>query len=329
MSESNSHNKKWLTFGCLGLFFTLFASLTAATLGLLIGLFIASYQASYPGRVLYGEGREKIALVYINGIILEETPNFSPFSPMNTFTNPRNFKNLLRDIEKDPDVKALVIRVNSPGGSAVASEEIYQAILDFKSTGRVVVVSMGDVVASGGYYVSAAADKIVASPATLTGSIGVIAEIINIKGLYEKLGLKSEVYKSGEYKDILSPARERTEEEKAMLKEILDTTYELFLNRVSIGRDLNSIDVRKLAEGKIYSGKKAKELGLVDQLGGLEEAVSVAKNLAGISRAQVVEYRQEGFLDILFGGIRGLNPLNLFASFTQPYGVSVKYLFVY
>lgn len=321
--------KKWLGLSCLGLAVLSFFSSVSLAIGIFLGLFLFGPREVYPGKILYGKGPNKVAVVSVTGFILETPPEFSPFTPVSSVTSSGEFKSLLREIKKDKAVKALVMRVDSPGGSAVAAEEIYQALKELKSSGIKVVASMGDTAASGAYYVSSIADKIVASPATLTGSIGVVAEITNVHGLYEKLGLKSEIYKSGQFKDILNPARERTEEEKAMLQEILDTTYDLFLSRVSSSRGISQEEVRRLAEGKIYSGKKAKAVGLVDELGGFEKAVEVAKKLAGITEAEVVEYRKEGLLEVLFGGISSLFPQNILASFFRPSGVSVKYLLVY
>jgi len=308
---------------------TALVSFFSVILGVFIGISVFGSQGALRGKVLYGKGPNKIAVVYLSGVILEGAPEFSPFSPISGLAGSEEFKGLLREVAKDKAVKALVIRINSPGGSVTAAEEIYQAIKELKLTGRVVVASMGDTAASGAYFVSSIADKIVAGPATLTGNIGVVAEVINVKGLYEKLGLKSEVYKSGEFKDILNPARERTEEEKVMLQEVLDTTYDLFVDRVSNGRGMAGEAVRQLAEGRIYSGKKAKELGLVDEIGGFGDAVETAKNLAGITEAQVVEYRREGLLDVLLGGIYKLTPQSFLTSLFKPFGVSVKYLFVY
>jgi len=202
-------------------------------------------------------------------------------------------RDYLRKAEGDALVKAVVLRIESPGGSAAASQEIANEILRFKEeTGKPVVVSMGDMAASGGYYISAYADKIVANPATLTGSIGVISQLIYIEGLLEKLGLEMEIIKAGEHKDM--GVRPLTDEERQIMQDITDELYEQFVETVADGRNLSPATVRNLATGQLYTGGQALKLGLVDELGGLDKAIEVAAELAGVTSATVEEYGPPG-----------------------------------
>lgn len=183
-------------------------------------------------------------------------------------------------VAKDPTIKAVVLRVNSPGGSAVASWEMGEAIKRVKEAGKPVVVSMGDSAASGGYWISTFADKIVASPGTMTGSIGVIMQTANLTEIYDKIGYRTEVIKSGPYKDIGSPAREMTEAERQMLQDMMMQTYEQFVQVVAEGRKMSPDKVRAYADGRILTGKQALNLGLVDELGDLHRAVRLAAEMA-------------------------------------------------
>jgi len=202
-------------------------------------------------------------------------------------------RDYLRKAEDDALVKAVVLRIESPGGSAAASQEIANEILRFKEeTGKPVVVSMGDMAASGGYYISAYADIIVANPATLTGSIGVISQLIYIEGLLEKLGLEIEIIKAGEHKDM--GVRPLTDEERQIMQDITDELYEQFVETVADGRNLSPATVRNLATGQLYTGGQALKLGLVDELGGLDKAIEVAAELAGVTSATVEEYGPPG-----------------------------------
>lgn len=281
--------------GSLVLFFVIFSFLGGIGLPSASGLGKAGITEEY----VAGEGEDKVALIGLSGLILEEAGPAGPFSGGAVIT-PKKVRELLRKAEKDEAVKGVVLSINSPGGSAVASNRIWEVIIAFE---KPTVVLMGDTAASGGYFIASAADKIVADEATVTGSIGVIAEVFNLAGLYEKLGVEVEVFKKGEFKDILSPTRGRTEEEKEMLDELLSDAYDLFLRKVGEGRGLALDEVKKLAEGKIYSGKKAVEVGLVDELGNLDKAVEVVKDLAGIEEAKVFEYSKIGIWESLFGGM--------------------------
>ena len=213
---------------------------------------------------------DRVAVISIKGIILDPLP-------------------VVRKIEKlrkDKSVKALVVRVDSTGGSVGASQEIYRAIERFRNSGKPVVVSMGNVAASGGYYVSAAADYIFANPGTITGSIGVIIQHVAYRELLEKIGVRTTTIKTGKFKDTLSPTRELTEEERKYLESTIKEAYEQFLKAILKHRKIKERRLRRVADGRVFTGKRAKELGLVDELGGLEDAIEKAKELASVPTAR-------------------------------------------
>ncbi len=229
---------------------------------------------------------EKVAIVRVTGVIIDSD---------------RVIKEL-KEYSKDRSVKAIVLRVDSPGGAVAPSQEIYEEILRIKKNKKV-VVSMGSVAASGGYYISAPADRIVANSGTLTGSIGVIMEIPNVRGLMEKVGIKTEVVKSGKHKDMASVFKSMTPEERKILQAVLDDVHEQFIRAVSEARGMKFEDVKKLADGRVFTGRRAKELGLVDELGNLHDAVMLAGTLSGISGEPAVVEKKEkfGFFDLLRG----------------------------
>ncbi len=250
---------------------------------------------------LFGErSNAPLAVIRVDGVIVAGKGGISLFGGQSTGS-----EEVVGQIEQamdDDNVKAILLRVNSPGGSAAGSQEIYDAINRAKKHGLKVVVSMADLAASGGYYVSANADKIYANPATMTGSIGVISMHENLAGLYEKIGLKTEIIKSGKLKDMGAPSGPLTEEAKAVIKGIVLQVYDQFVTAVSDGRKMKPEAVRKLADGRIYSGQQAKQLGLVDELGGMHEATLGAAKLAGVKGApSVKEYGAPGLLKRLFG----------------------------
>ncbi|MGL4209545.1 MAG: signal peptide peptidase SppA [Candidatus Adiutrix sp.] len=187
---------------------------------------------------------------------------------------------VLNRFNDDPKIKAVVIRINSPGGSVAPCQEIYQAI---KNTQKPVIVSMGSIAASGGLYIAAAGDLILANPGTITGSIGVIMQSVEISGTMEKIGLKTHVIKSGQFKDMGSPFREMEINERELLQQMVTEVYEQFVNDLSAGRPkLDKSEVRKLADGRIYNGEEAARLGLIDELGTFEDAVRIATKMGGL-----------------------------------------------
>lgn len=235
-------------------------------------------------QLVEGAGPERVALIEVSGVI---------GAPADAFSLQLSQDSLLSQIRQaagDERVKAVVLRVDSPGGGVVASSEIHAELLKLKAAGKRLVVSMGSTAASGGYYISAPADRIYANPDTLTGSLGVILSTLNYEEAFEKLGLQSYVYKSGELKDIGSPTRAPTDEERAVLQSIVDEAYDGFVRVIVEGRGLPEERVRELADGRVYTGAQAEELGLVDELGNLDAAIAGAKELAALEAATVVRY---------------------------------------
>src|SRR5208283_4701195 len=218
----------------------------------------------------------KVALVRIEGPIIEA-------------------KSTIDEIDgyiKDNSIKALVLRVNSPGGGVVPSQEIYNEVKRLAAKKKV-VVSMGSLAASGGYYISAPANKIIANPGTITGSIGVIMEVPNVKALLDKVGVKTEVIKSGKHKDIASPFRGIGKEERDILQGVMDDVHAQFIAAVSEGRKMPIDKVREIADGRIFSGRQAIKAGLVDELGDLDYAIKAAAKMAGIKGEPEVITKKE------------------------------------
>ncbi|OLC74170.1 MAG: hypothetical protein AUG04_09595 [Deltaproteobacteria bacterium 13_1_20CM_2_69_21] len=215
---------------------------------------------------------------------------------------------LLKKYERDDDIKAIVLRVDSPGGAVAPSQEIHDAIKRIKARKKV-VVSMGGMAASGGYYISAPADRIFAEPGTLTGSIGVIFLHFNVRGLLEWAKVEETTLKSGKYKDTLSPFRPIQETDREEIQSISDDVYSQFVQAVAQGRGMPEARVREIAEGRIYTGKRAKELKLVDELGGFDDAVAAAWGLAGQSGEPKVQYppreRELSLRDLVRGAFQG------------------------
>lgn len=208
----------------------------------------------------------------------------------------------LERARKSDRAKVIVLRIDSPGGSAAGSEEVYNEIMRIRKSGKPVYTSMGDIAASGGYYIASACDKIYCDYNTLTGSIGVIFSLADMSELYRKIGYKPEVVKSGKYKDIGSSARPLTADERKLLQGIITSTYEKFLSSVAEGRGQKAEQIRPIADGRIFTGAQALKLKLVDQIGGLHETVQDAARAGGISgEPDVVEYRRRGFLDMVLG----------------------------
>ncbi|TMA90837.1 MAG: signal peptide peptidase SppA [Deltaproteobacteria bacterium] len=215
---------------------------------------------------------------------------------------------LLKKYEKDDDIKAIVLRVDSPGGAVAPSQEIHDAVKRIKARKKV-VVSMGGMAASGGYYISAPADRIFAEPGTLTGSIGVIFLHFNVRGLLEWAKVEETTLKSGKYKDTLSPFRPIQETDREEIQSISDDVYSQFVQAVAQGRGMPEARVREIAEGRIYTGKRAKELKLVDELGGFDDAIAAAWGLAGQSGEPKVQYppreRELSLRDLVRGAFQG------------------------
>src|SRR6058998_2433349 len=241
---------------------------------------------------LSGSGSSKVLLVELSGLISSqddggfiERPNLVA-----------HLKEELTRAAEDTNVKALVVRINSPGGTVTASDVLYHELRVFKEKQKIpVIASIMDLGASGGYYVAVAADTIVAHPSSVTGSLGVIMLTVNARGLLEKVGVETTAVTSGPKKDMGSPFRPMTEEERTIFQGVIDSFYQRFLSVVQEGRrNLTPEEIRKLADGRIYSGEQAKALGLVDSVGYLDDAIELAKRQAGLTDARVVVYRRPG-----------------------------------
>lgn len=243
-----------------------------------------------------GNPLSKIAVIDVEGVIMDTGSDFFGES---------EHQRLLEKLDlarEDSSVKAVLLYVNSPGGGVVESAEIHDKVLEIKEQGKPVYASMGNTAASGGYYVSAPTDKIFAHPATLTGSIGVIIQSINVAGLADDLGIDVNTIKSGKHKDILSPTREMTAEEEDILQSMVDDMYEDFVDVVATGRDFEVSKVKKLADGRVYTGKQALEHGLVDELGTKEEAIEALKADANLQNPLVFKYENNVSIGSILGG---------------------------
>lgn len=241
---------------------------------------------------------DAVAVIGLNGTI---TPGPQDYLTTSGIT-PDRVRSLLDQAASNPSVKAVVVRVNSPGGSVVASDEIYHALLAFE---KPVVISMGDMAASGGYYISCAGDHVMAHPDTLTGSIGVISQFLNVQELLDKVGVEAVVITTGPRKDIGSPFRDMTEEERELWRGILDQVYEDFVNVVVESRGLSAETVRDLADGSIYTGQQAQDLGLVDSVGTRQAAIDRAAELGNIEGdPRVIELRSQPTLLEMFYGFQ-------------------------
>lgn len=241
----------------------------------LFSVFLANF-LGFNGRTSHSN---KIAVINIENIISRST-------------------DVVRQIKKyadDNSIKAIVLRINSPGGSVAPSQEIYSELLKIrKNSNKKVITSMGNISASGGYYIACASDKIVANPGTLTGSIGVIMAFSNMEELMGKIGLKSEVIKSGKYKDIGSPVRKFTEDDRRLLQDLIDDVHDQFVNVVAKGRNLDIQRVKELSDGRIFTGRQALQEGLVDKLGSLEDAIEMGAKMVHIQgKPKIVSEKKE------------------------------------
>jgi protease-4 len=238
-------------------------------------LFFIGRGAGKPSRFAFGN---KIAVVEIKGVITESSGIIEE----------------IRQYQEDEGVKAIVLRIDSPGGGVGPAQEIHREISKVKMKKKV-VTSMGSVAASGGYYIACASDRIVANPGTITGSIGVLMEFTNIEELFKKIGIKGVVLKSGEHKDIGSPFREMTPDEKKIVQEVIDNVHQQFIQAVAEGRKLDREKVVQIADGRIFTGEQAKQLGLVDQMGNLQDAIDMVAKMVGIVGKPNVLYPKKKF----------------------------------
>ena len=252
-------------------------------LGVIIALLVFFFSALFfigrsmgrPGRFAFGD---KIAIVEIRGVIAQSS-------------------GIIEEIHQhleDEGVKAIILRIDSPGGGVGPSQEIHREVLKAK-TRKKVVTSMGSVAASGGYYIACASNLIVANPGTITGSIGVLMEFTNIEELFKKIGIKGVVLKSGEHKDIGSPFREMTPDEKKIIQEVIDNVHQQFIQAVADGRKMDRSKVTQIADGRILTGEQAKQAGLVDQIGNLQDAIDTTAKLVGIEGKPNILYPKKKF----------------------------------
>ncbi|MCX6639577.1 MAG: signal peptide peptidase SppA [bacterium] len=229
--------------------------------------------------------------------------------------NPQPILDQLNKIEDSDGIKALLLRLDTPGGGVAAAQEIYSKLVYLRDEKKIpIVASMGSVAASGGYYIAVGADTIIANPGTITGSIGVIADLFNYSKLAEKIGLQLDVIKSGKFKDTGNPYRQITGEEREYLQGLIDDSYHQFVETVARERNMKVEDVELLADGRVYTGRQAKESGLIDLLGGYDDAVKLAAGLGGIKgKPRVVELKKDKKLtlyDLLFGDLQEIAYFN-------------------
>ncbi len=232
------------------------------------------------------EPDNQIAIVEIQGMISES----------------RETVQQLREFQHNPKVKGIILRIDSPGGAVGPSQEIYSAVARIRAESeKMIYASLGSVAASGGYYIASAADTIFANPGTLTGSIGVIMAFSNIQGLIEKIGVRPEVIKSGAFKDAGSPVRAISSKERKLLQNLVDDVHQQFVDDVAKGRNLPTQDVARLADGRVYTGRQAFELKMVDRMGGLQDAIDLLAAQAGIQGSPKIVQQEEkaAFLDWL------------------------------
>jgi len=228
-----------------------------------------------PSQFTFGD---KIAVVEIQGVITQSSAAIEE----------------IHQYLEDGGVKAIVLRIDSPGGGVGPSQEIHREVLKAKQQKKV-VVSMGSVAASGGYYIACASDLIVANPGTITGSIGVIMEFTNVEELLKKIGVKGVVIKSGEYKDIGSPFREMTVDEKKIMQDVIDNVNKQFIQAVAEGRKLDRNKVAGIADGRIFTGEQAQQLGLIDRIGNLQDAIDITARMVGIEGKPTILYPRQKF----------------------------------
>ena len=255
--------------------------------------------------------QDRVALIRIEGVILDAQATISE----------------LKQYSENPLVKAIVLRIDSPGGGVVPSQEIHDAVKRVKNkSNKAVIASMGTVAASGGYYIAAATGRIIANPGTLTGSIGVIMEMANFEGLMKKVGVEGVVIKSGRFKDVGSPLRKMSDEERKLLQSVMDDVHHQFIQAVADGRSLEVSDVEPLADGRIYTGRQAKDARLVDELGDLDDAIHIAADIAGMEgEPKVVEPRKRfSFRDIIES-----RWASVFPRLELNTGVKLKYLMAF
>lgn len=249
------------------------------TISLFLGTFVIQSKKSKStenSKLVQSLRKDKVAVIALEGVIYDTVQDRAPFRAL---FNTAYVKEELKKALEDEHTKGVLLRLNSPGGTVGASQEIYQLVNKLRENKKAVVTSMGDMCASGCYYIAAASDAIVANRGTLTGSIGVIKQGVNYKGLMERYGIYDQTYKAGKYKDMGSPQRNATEEERVILQALLDDSYDQFVTDVSTSRNIELQTVKKIAQGLVYTGRQAMGVGLIDQLGSYEDSKEVIKKV--------------------------------------------------
>ncbi|WP_148357436.1 signal peptide peptidase SppA [Peribacillus simplex] len=297
------NGKRWAALGIAAVLFFVSIAVGAATTLFtadtenIIDELFASESAFYE-EVIEGDDYSNVIAVFDVEGTIQDTGEASLLS--SATYNHRAFMDKLKMAEENDDIKGIILRVNSPGGGVVESAEIYDKILDIKKVKKPVYVSMGSMAASGGYYISAPADKIYASPETMTGSLGVIMHGYNYEKLAKKYGVEFETIKSGPHKDIMSPTREMTGEEREILQNMINNSYDQFVKVIANGRGMTEKEVREIADGRIYDGRQAKENHLIDDFGHLDDVIAAMKTDIGKKDAQVIRYTDEAGFGSLF-----------------------------
>ncbi|MCE4051168.1 signal peptide peptidase SppA [Bacillus sp. Au-Bac7] len=301
------NKKRWAALGIAGFIFvfsiiTSFVSTALTTdFSSVFSDLMASSEEEFAETTLEsGDEFNKIAVLEVDGTIQDTGDTQSILSSAGY--NHKAFMKKLDKVKDDSDVKGIILRVNSPGGGVVESAEIHDKIVEIQEeTKKPVYVSMGSMGASGGYYISAPADKIYASQETMTGSLGVIMSGYNFEGLAEKYGVEFVTIKSGPYKDIMSSTREMTDEERDILQTMINNSYDGFVKVISEGRGIKEDKVREIADGRIYDGRQAKDLNLIDDFGYLDDVIAAMKADYKWNDAMVVSYSDSGSLASMFG----------------------------
>lgn len=288
-------------------------------------------------KTVEGKGDNKVLLIDISGMIKDEETS----GLLGVETRPNLTARIKEELGKaaaDSDVKAVVLRINTPGGSVTTSDIIAHEIRMFKQEKKVpVIAELMDTAASGGYYIAASADKIIANPTTVTGSIGVIAFSVNASGLMDKIGLTNQTIKSGDRKDIGSPLRPMTEEDRKILQSVINDMYERFLDQVMEGRKAQNFsreELRKIADGRIFTASQALELKLIDSIGYLDDAVAEARKAAGVKEARTItyaparSYKNNIYSKIGASAPTGINFINIDGGLTRKFGMDFMYIWM-
>lgn len=261
-------------------------------------------QTNFSTHTIKQGGADKVAIIDMTGPIVHQSES-SGFSS-STMIESKRILAILQEIQDDETIQSVVLRINSPGGAVVPSDEIYLKLRELQQT-KTVITHIEDMAASGGYYIAVGTEKIYANPASITGSIGVIAQLPNASELLQKIGVEFRTIQSGNLKDMGSFARDFTPEEVAVFQSVVDEAYEQFVQAVADGRKMDTETVKKLADGRIYTGKQALDLQLIDGLGTFENTLKIASE--GLIDPTIVEYQDKGFFETVFGS--KLKPFSL------------------